>query len=406
VTAGEQVLPVAVVGERPRLTHQPVNHVAVLHAVLPRPDQPRHLLHAPLGVPHLHPLRVQPRLHPLADQPAGHRVDVAGHPDRATAAYLHAQPAARLQPPWRQRPQQRHFLRQARAPPGVELAEELLHERPVRGAAGEIAAAPQHQRLVEGTLELVVALLGIAVLVGLARLDGLPLEPVVLQQPLVVPLEYRGLGARRHRRRQPVGAMDLRRPTQFPQGVLQALAQTLQALGEAERPRLPIRVGQHEVKNQVREGRAGDGHADVPAVGEVAGAQPARLMDLGEEHLLGRAVQRPPAFEATLQRPHLPMGKAARVLPLQVLQQGLGLQAGVDRQHLFQLGPDVGERIGLGPPVVRHAYLAGQPSEPPVLACRLVVHTRLGRRPAAGKPLQVQTTEATNLVIGDHPKPP
>jgi hypothetical protein len=60
------------------------------------------------------------------------------------------------------------------------LAEQLPHERPVVGAAGEVAATAQHQRLVEGTLELVVALLGVAVLVGFARLDRLALEPVVL----------------------------------------------------------------------------------------------------------------------------------------------------------------------------------------------------------------------------------
>ena len=336
--------------------------MTVLHPVLPLPVQARHLLHTPLRVPHLHPLCVQSRLHPLPDQAAGHRVDVARHPDRAARAHLHPQPPAGLQPPRRQRPQQAHLLGETLPPPGVELAEQLPHERPVVVAAGEVPAATQHQRLVEGALELAVALLGVAVLVGLARLDRLALEPVVLQQPLVMSLEHRRLRPRRHRRRQPVGAVDVGRPAQFPQGVLQPLAEALEALGKTERSRLPIRVREHEVIDQVREGHVSDGHAELIAVREVAGAQPARLVDLTEEHLLGRALQRPPALDAPLQRPHLAVGEAARVLPLEMLQQGLGLQAGVDRQQLLQLGPDVGEGVGFRAPGVLHAYLARQPS--------------------------------------------
>jgi hypothetical protein len=316
----------------------------------------------PLRVPHLHTLRVQPRLHPLPDQPAGYRVDVARHTHRAARAYLHPQPAARLQPTRRQRPQTRHLLGQTRTPPRVELAEQLPHVRPIVVAAGEVPAATQHQRLIQRTLELAVRLLDVTVLVGLARLDRLALQPVVIQQPLVMSLEHLRLGPRRYGRGQPVGAVDLGRTAQLPQPILQPLAEALQALREAQRPRLPVRVRQHEVINQVRERHAGDGHPQRIAVGEVAGAQPPRLVDLGEEHLLGRAEQRPPTLDAPLQGADLAVDEAARVLPLEVLQQGLGLQAGVDRQQLLQLRPDVGEGVGLGPPVVLHAHLARQPS--------------------------------------------
>jgi hypothetical protein len=380
--------------------------VPVRDPVLPLAVQPWHRLHTPLGVPHLDPLRVQPRLHPLADQPAGHRVDVARHPDRAARTHLDPQPPARLQAPRRQRPQQRHLLGQALPTPGVELAKHLPHERPIVVAAGEIPAAPEHQRLVEGPLELVVALLGVAVLVGLARLDRLALEPVVLQQTLVMSLEHLGLGPRRHGRRQPVGAVDLGRATHLPQGVLQPLTETLQALGKTERPGLPIRVRQHEVINQMRKGHASDGHPQGVAVREVAGAQPARLMDLGEEDLLGRAGKRPPLLDAPLQRSYLAVGEAAGVLPLQVFQQGLGLQPRVDRQQGFELGPDVGEGVGLGPPVMLHAYLTRQPSQPPVLTCRLVVHAGLDRSPPARMPREVEAAKAAHLVIRDHPKAP
>ena len=127
-------------------------------------------------------------------------------------------------------------------------------------------------------------------------------------------------------------------------------------------------------------------------------------MDLAEEHFLGRAVQGPPALDAALQRPHLAVGEAAGVLPLQVLQQRLGLQAGVDLQQLLQLGPDVGEGVGLRAPVVLHADLARQPVEAAVLARRLVVHVGLGRGPTAGEAPEVKEAEAAYLLISDHPK--
>ncbi len=200
--------------------------------------------------------------------------------------------------------------------------------------------------------------------------------------------------------------MDLGHAAQLPQRVLQPVAEALEALGETDRTRLPIGVGEHEVVDHVRERRPRHRHAELGAVGEVAGAQPAGLVDLAEEHLLGRAVQRPPALDPPLEGAQLAVGEAAGVLPLQVLEQGLGLQAGVDRQQLFELGPDVGEGVGPRPPVVLHADLAGQLAEPPVLACRLVVHAGPGRGQPRGGAELVEAAEPAHLQVGDHPKPP
>jgi hypothetical protein len=44
---------------------------------------------------------------------------------------------------------------------------------------GEIAAAPEHQGLVDGLLETVMTLFDIAILVGLSRLDCLAFELVM-----------------------------------------------------------------------------------------------------------------------------------------------------------------------------------------------------------------------------------
>jgi hypothetical protein len=206
-----------------------------------------------------------------------------------------------------------------------------------------------------------MALLDIAVLVGVARLDGLTLQLVVPQQRLVASGEKRrACGPRRNGGGQPIGAVPLRDTAQFPQRVLQPFAQALVALRETDRARLPVRVGEHEVVDQVVERDALDGHAQVGAVREVAGAQPTGVMDLGKEHFLGRAVQGTPLFDVSLQGPQLAVGEASRVTSLQVVEQGFGLQSGVEPQLFFELRPDLVEGIGACAIVSVHAsHLAG-----------------------------------------------
>jgi hypothetical protein len=94
---GEQVGPIAVVGERSRLAHQPVDDVPVVDLVLAASAQTGQFFHPLLGVEDLDPLGVQSRLDPLADQPTGHRVDVPFHPHDAARFHAHTQPFARFQ---------------------------------------------------------------------------------------------------------------------------------------------------------------------------------------------------------------------------------------------------------------------------------------------------------------------
>jgi hypothetical protein len=251
-----------------------------------------------------------------------------------------------------------------------------------------------------------MALLDVAVLVGLGRLDGLALQTVVTQQRLIPPREGVPCRPRRHGGGQPVGAVQLGHAAESPQGVLQAVAEALVALGEAHRAGLPVGVGEHEVVDQVLQRRAGDGHPQVSAVGEVAGGEATGVMDLGEEDLPGRPLLGPPLLDPPLQGPHLSVGEATGELPLQVEEQGLGLQAGVEAELFLQLRPDVGEGVGPCPPGVVHAYLAGQAVKPPVLACGLGVHAGPGRGLLPEDAGAVESVQASHLLIGDHPGPP
>jgi hypothetical protein len=403
---GEQLVAVAVAGERPRLAHQPVDDVPVGDPVLAPAAQPRQPLDQALGVPDLDVVGEEPGLHPLPDQPAGHRVGVAADVDGAPGIHPHPEALAGVEALPRQRPQQGQLLDQSRPPALIPLREQLPQERLVRRTADKVAAAAQHEGLVQCPLELPVALLHVTVLVRLRRVDRLALQAVVPQQRLVAPLKGRAIAAGRHGRGQGVGAMHLGHAAQLGQGVLQAVAEALEALREADRAGLPVRVGQHEVVDQVGERLAGDGHPQAAGMGEVGGAQVTGLVDLAEEHILGRPVQGAPLLDVPLQGAQLPVGEAAGVLPLQPREHGLGLQAGGEGQLLLDAVPDLRERVGARPPGMLHAYLAGQPAEPAVLARGLVVDASPGGGLALGQSLLIQAAKPTDVQIGDHPKPP
>jgi len=352
VARREQLLAVTGAGKGARLTHQPVDDVPVVDAMLVTPPQARQTLDQLLGVPHLQVLDEQAHLDLLADQPAGHRVAVAIDGNQAATIHAGPHPLARFQAPGRQRPQPHALLGQAFPTAGIELRQHLLQERRVVLTAGEVAAATQHQRLIDGRLETPMPLLGVAVLVRMVRLDLLPGQAVVVQQRLVTPRELLPLREVVDRRAHPIRAMALGDAAQLDQGVLQSFAQGLEALREADRHRLPVRVGQHEMVDQVVERLPLDADSQLVHRGEIGGAQPAGFVDLAEEHFLGRTAARTPAADVSLQGPQLAVGEAAGMAALQFLEDRLGLKPGVDVEEFAHGGPDLLEGIGPGVPGV------------------------------------------------------
>ena len=121
-------------------------------------------------------------------------------------------------------------------------------------------------------------------------------------------------------RREVVRAVLQRHRTQPPQRTLQPLRQRLEALREAQRRRLDIRVGEHEVVAQVRKRLAGNAHSERPHLREVRLAMLARTMLLREHNLPLRTRERPPAPESTLQRAQLPALKSPRIPPSEHLE--------------------------------------------------------------------------------------
>jgi len=402
----EHRVAVAVLLERPGLAHQPVDDVAVLDAVFPPAPEPRQGVDLARAVPDLDGLGHDMNINPLADQSAGQRVGVAAHVDRAPRVDPSLDPPGHLQAACRQGRQHGRFLGETLLAVGIASGHELLEERLVVAPTGEIAAPAQHQGLVDGLLEAVVALLDVAILVGLARLDRLSFEAVMGHQGLISPGEHFRLWIGVDRRGQAIGAVPSGNPSQFPQGVLQPFAEALEAFGEADGAGLPVGIGEHEVIDQMVKRFAGDGDAEIGHVGEVALGEPTRLVGLCEEHLLGRPFEGAPVFDPALQATELNIGEPPRVAALQIEEERLGLEPRVEPELLDHFVPDLLERVLPGPPGVGDSPPTGERVGVAVLACRLLVDAGL----VGGLSQCVfglnQLPQPPEQTIGDHPYAP
>jgi hypothetical protein len=374
--------------------------------MLAPPPESRQGVELPGPVPDVESFGPDVNIDLLADQTAGQRICVAADVDRAPGIDPGLEPASHLQPTIRQGRQHGHFFTKTLLSSGIAAGHELLEEQLIVASAGEIAAASEHQGLVDGLLEAVMTLLDVTILVGLPRPDRLAFEPVMFEQSLISPSEHLGFRIVVDRGRQAIGAVSPGDSSQFPQGVLQALAEALEALGEADGARLPVGIGEHEVIDQVVERLTEDGDAELGHASEVALGEPTGFVNLGEEHLLGRSFEDAPEFDAPLQGPELDIGKTAREAALQVEEECLGLKARVEPEQFEEFGPDILERVLPGPPGMRDTTLTGEQIGVAVLACRLLID--LGPISGVGKcgfGLE-QLLQPPELTIGDHPFTP
>jgi hypothetical protein len=320
----EQVVAVGVMRERARLADQRIDDVAVVDRVPVAADQPRQRVNVPVRVPDLDAVGEQPGFDLLADEPAVDRIRVAVNVDQAAGI----DPAGHLQtgrqPLLGQGSQDRQLFREAIRAAGVPRRHDLLQEGRVLRTAGELAAAAEQQRLIDGGLEVPVRRLRVAVLVRLSHVDPLARQSVVRQQVAVTGLEFPRRRQVVHGRAQAVAAMPPRHAAQVPQRVLQAIGQRLERLRRAHRHRLPVRVGQHEVVHQVIEPLTGNGHVERVHGGEVGRGQIAGRVDLAEHDGLAGSVGGPPLPDAALEGAAVRIEELARMLPPQPVEERLG----------------------------------------------------------------------------------
>jgi hypothetical protein len=176
---GKHRIAEAVLLERPGLAHQPVDDVAVLDAMLAPASQSRQGVDLSGPVPDVECFHSDVNIHLFADQTTGQRVGVAADMDRAPGIDPGLESPSHLQPASRQGRQHGHFLMKTLLSVGIASGHELLEEHLIIATAGEIAAASEHQGLIKCLLEAMMALLDVAILVGLAWLDRLAFELIM-----------------------------------------------------------------------------------------------------------------------------------------------------------------------------------------------------------------------------------
>ena len=132
--------------------------------------------------------------------------------------------------------------------------------------------------------------------------------------------------------------MHLGNSSQFPEGVLEPLAEALETLGKADCGSLPIGIGQNKVIDHVIKRFAGQRDVQVVHVREVGGSQLAGPMDLIEKDLLGWTLGGSPRFDLPLQGAELDVGKSAWEATLKVLEKSFCLEPGIEFQQVTKLG--------------------------------------------------------------------
>ena len=182
---GKHRVAIAVLLERPGLADQPVDDMAVLDAMLTSASESRQGVQLPGPVPDVECFGPDVNIHLFADQTTGQRIGVAADMDRAPRIHPGLEPSGHLEPASRQRRQNGPLFSETLLSVGIASGHERPEERLIVASTGEIAAASEHQGLVDGLLETVMTLLDIAILVGLSRLDRLTFKAIMREQSLV-----------------------------------------------------------------------------------------------------------------------------------------------------------------------------------------------------------------------------
>src|ERR1700677_950976 len=246
--------------------------MTIIDVVFVAATEPGKALDQHRAVPHFQAFELEMNINTFTDQLAGHRVSVELDADGASLAHPQIASMPRVDAPRGQTSQFGSVLGEPLGPSAVALDIKLAEEPFILRSALKVAATAEHQRLIDGGLESVIALLDISILMGLAGVDGLSFQAIVGQQGAVVLLEQFTIAEVVHRGGEPIGAVHLGNPSQFPEGVLKSLAETLEALGKADCAGLPIGIGQDKVIDHVIKRLASECNPQIVHVREIRGS--------------------------------------------------------------------------------------------------------------------------------------
>lgn len=405
----EQILAISVMRERAGFTHQRIDDVPIVNRRAVPADQARQRIDELIRVPDLDAVGEEPGFDLFTDEPTMHRIDVALKVNQAAGIDPAGHLQARRQPLLGQIPQRGHFLGETILPARVARRHGLPQEGYILLAAGELAAAAEQQRLIDGGLEVSVRRLRIAVLVRLPRVDPLTRHAVVRQQIAVTGLELAGRREVVDGGAQTVATVPPRHAAQFPQRILQTVGQGLKRFRRTQRHRLPVRVSQHEVVHHVIKPLTGNGDLQSIHVGEVGRRQIAGLVDLAEDDGLAGSMSGSPLPHTSFEGAAMRVEEPARMLTPQPVEKRLGEQPRLGLEPFLDRRPNRRKRIdprAVSPRRPRLLPHAGQRTVIAVVPSRFVAHACSPGRRGQGNSRVEFAVQPTNLAIRNHRIPP
>lgn len=223
--------------------------MAIVDREAANPDQPWHLLNHEPMMGDVNPFGGDPDVDLLPDQPTGNRVGIAADLDCTAGANTNTEnDVVGVEFAGGQGAQLLLLGGERFVALSIAICDHALDELHVVLATGEVTTAANHQRLVDGVLEMAVGRFDVAVLVGASGVRPFGNGPVVAHQGDVTLSQPLAGGVVVDRGAEAVGSMTPGNPTELPERFLDPLAEGLERLRETEGYRLDVGVGQHAVK--------------------------------------------------------------------------------------------------------------------------------------------------------------
>jgi len=179
---GVHVVHVLIVDKRPRLADQRVDHVAKVDRFLALAELSGHTLEALILIPEFEMVLVDTHFKLQADVLAADRIDIPLDANDTVRPDRHRQGSASASSAARQRIQGGGFFTEHLFSGCITPRGQLTHERQEVVDALEVATFAEPQCLVKCVLEVTVRRLDVSVLVGLANVDSMALEAIVIEQ--------------------------------------------------------------------------------------------------------------------------------------------------------------------------------------------------------------------------------
>jgi hypothetical protein len=242
----------------------------------------------------------------------------------------------------------------------VALPCQILEETFIGRTAGNITAATHTYRVIHGFFETGMGVLHIAVFLCDARVVPGRFHAIVSQK--------RRLPFGKHLapssllmdgRAQRIGAVHLGSAIDLPERVLNPLSQRLKGLAKAHRNGLHIRVRQDQMGHQMWKRYSGKNDVQIFHLGEIGRGALSGRVDVLEDDLLRRSMDRLPVGNLPLEGAHLGRGRVLRVLGAEHGKQRRALQGRISLYLFSHPGPILFTGVLPGPPGPRVLHLAG-----------------------------------------------